>query len=660
LAIIGYICGKWLQAKRLKTQKVVYPSAESRFVYKVRKSRGRYAASMREFEAFVGLAKHVWEHLRSRIIELCITRNPVACSHALHESKEVVKETELVYENEKNARESLRCKKTSPENMPTKSRRTKKAQTEKPTPGTANDARSHVTVSRGGSPTERITQRAVRKQCQRILPTCSDTQTCMNENNVDSDLAECAELACVDLLVAHDHRTDDRDDTMEVSGERLDHIGSGETRIVLQEGSIGVTQVESAIEEVQSALPHTHESCSAESSSSVDDEHSSLVEIEGSADGDVLVSEVLAVDPIPTAAPALVACSETCAASYMSVSASSGDLCKSDDRHLAMYCDEPSLSTTSDCGNARTTGLIGSWHSGTECMESYQYAISHGVIAFDEGYLVQHLDVTSLAEWMPYTFPNHVASLLDPAIENWQIDVSGLQFMQDDVGSEWLDDLASDMIFDNCPDAFYQWDAHCIEDCTEEFCFGSHVFHDLGMETVDQSSFEPISWVDGDEKDGAPPEIVLGEKENEYINLQLIAEMGDWCVLKELKGEQGCQPFFWNRSTGQRTWRIPQIMEETGLGESLVNYAQRLPSPNYEAPFHRRQLRAIRLSHGYTEISGGLRSRRRSVRPLPEESESSHARVPEFSISDEAFPTLKKSFEPSHVSGGQRCKSLIA
>jgi len=100
-----------------------------------------------------------------------------------------------------------------------------------------------------------------------------------------------------------------------------------------------------------------------------------------------------------------------------------------------------------------------------------------------------------------------------------------------------------------------------------------------------------------DEAEEPPPEVIM-VRENEYVGLQLIAEMGDWCAMKEQSEEQGGRPFFWNHTTGQRTWRMPQIMEDTGLGALLVKYAEKLQPPSHDLPDYERKQRAISLSSG--------------------------------------------------------------
>jgi hypothetical protein len=100
------------------------------------------------------------------------------------------------------------------------------------------------------------------------------------------------------------------------------------------------------------------------------------------------------------------------------------------------------------------------------------------------------------------------------------------------------------------------------------------------------------------EDEEALPEVVMGTKENEYIGLQLLAEMGDWCALKETREEKGGRPFFWNRCTGERTWQMPQIIKETGLGDLFMKYAEKVTAPSHDFPDRERQIRATRLSAG--------------------------------------------------------------
>eukprot|EP00403_Amphidinium_massartii_P013858 CAMPEP_0178410856 /NCGR_PEP_ID=MMETSP0689_2-20121128/21199_1 /TAXON_ID=160604 /ORGANISM="Amphidinium massartii, Strain CS-259" /LENGTH=358 /DNA_ID=CAMNT_0020032053 /DNA_START=26 /DNA_END=1098 /DNA_ORIENTATION=- len=71
------------------------------------------------------------------------------------------------------------------------------------------------------------------------------------------------------------------------------------------------------------------------------------------------------------------------------------------------------------------------------------------------------------------------------------------------------------------------------------------------------------------------PEVVPGSGEQEYIGLQCLAEMGDWVVLREPRPR--CQPFFWNSSTGEKTWQAPAQMQETGIAKILQKWAEELP-----------------------------------------------------------------------------------
>merc|ERR1719473_396219 len=77
------------------------------------------------------------------------------------------------------------------------------------------------------------------------------------------------------------------------------------------------------------------------------------------------------------------------------------------------------------------------------------------------------------------------------------------------------------------------------------------------------------------------PEVRRGKRENEFIGLDCIAEMGDWVVLRERRAE--CPPLYWNRVTFAKTWTVPQIIKDAGVAESLERWSVELP-PSGLAP----------------------------------------------------------------------------
>lgn len=79
---------------------------------------------------------------------------------------------------------------------------------------------------------------------------------------------------------------------------------------------------------------------------------------------------------------------------------------------------------------------------------------------------------------------------------------------------------------------------------------------------------------------GTLPEVVCGTREKEFIGLQCIGEMGNWVVLRENKDE--CEPFFWHRVTGVRTWDVPQNIRAAGIAHKLVAWSKKLPATGIE------------------------------------------------------------------------------
>jgi len=99
---------------------------------------------------------------------------------------------------------------------------------------------------------------------------------------------------------------------------------------------------------------------------------------------------------------------------------------------------------------------------------------------------------------------------------------------------------------------------------------------------------EEGKWVDTLTKtaEGEFPEIIMNPiaadmvGEREFIGLQLIAEMGEWVVLR--KEEKGCLPFFWSRETGFKTWKEPPAIKEAGIGHLLLKWSAELPESGIE------------------------------------------------------------------------------
>eukprot|EP00747_Dinoflagellata_sp_TGD_P209764 gnl/TRDRNA2_/TRDRNA2_83138_c0_seq1.p1 gnl/TRDRNA2_/TRDRNA2_83138_c0~~gnl/TRDRNA2_/TRDRNA2_83138_c0_seq1.p1 ORF type:complete len:765 (-),score=138.88 gnl/TRDRNA2_/TRDRNA2_83138_c0_seq1:222-2516(-) len=71
---------------------------------------------------------------------------------------------------------------------------------------------------------------------------------------------------------------------------------------------------------------------------------------------------------------------------------------------------------------------------------------------------------------------------------------------------------------------------------------------------------------------------VGGQSQQEVVGLQVIAEMGAWAVLTPVT-KLGAWPLFWNRVTDERTWRVPEIIEATGVADSLLRFALYPPVP---------------------------------------------------------------------------------
>mmetsp|Transcript_142172 Transcript_142172/g.247782 ORF Transcript_142172/g.247782 Transcript_142172/m.247782 type:complete len:516 (+) Transcript_142172:119-1666(+) len=76
------------------------------------------------------------------------------------------------------------------------------------------------------------------------------------------------------------------------------------------------------------------------------------------------------------------------------------------------------------------------------------------------------------------------------------------------------------------------------------------------------------------------PEVIIGSREDEFIGLQCIAEMGDWVVLRENKPK--CLPFFWNRTTGEKSWEEPPSIKDMGVADLLKKWSVELPESGIE------------------------------------------------------------------------------
>eukprot|EP00927_Polykrikos_kofoidii_P077150 TRINITY_DN74125_c0_g1_i1.p1 TRINITY_DN74125_c0_g1~~TRINITY_DN74125_c0_g1_i1.p1 ORF type:complete len:593 (-),score=97.83 TRINITY_DN74125_c0_g1_i1:230-2008(-) len=83
------------------------------------------------------------------------------------------------------------------------------------------------------------------------------------------------------------------------------------------------------------------------------------------------------------------------------------------------------------------------------------------------------------------------------------------------------------------------------------------------------------------------PDVILGQRENEFLGLVCVAEMGEWVVLHEDK--RPCQIFFWHRLTGAKSVDAPQIIKDAGVAGKLEKFSsdlQSMPSdPSHTGPY---------------------------------------------------------------------------
>jgi hypothetical protein len=526
-------------------------------------------------------------------------------------------------------------------------------------------------------------------QSERAQGTCARIEPHRDDLEKSCELAECrsnaVEDGCADLLSRCDplHDVCDNNDMQDLS---IKYLSSNDAPLDIQSCSIDEdsleAQVESNLGEVHSLLIGRPEIHHAEVLAAAPDPGctgiSETAPVDESREQFVTLPSVSEVDvgQLQNEVPQRTMCFEECVASCQNVALDSG-LSFDSDMGDSMCTEKPFLALMIYPSAGDTSPhchYFGEEHSLDTCSDFVPYSLN----TLNEEHSLLQIDASTTADGTFYDLQDRVVSLLDPGFEDWQADVSQWQVMQEDVTSlldptfeDWRGDVSSGQLMQDVQcfgaDAFYSWGSYLGQDCSEEVGFSTQACQEFEMKTADQPSFQAISWVADDEQDTSLPEIVLGERENEYHNLQLIAEMGDWCVLKELVAEKGARPFYWNRSTGQRTWKMPQIMEETGLGDALMSYAKRAPAPNHDSAFHRRQVRAVRLSHGFREKAETLRSRRRTCHPgqssarmslLSEQNEGSDKVVPEFLLTDDAFPTLKNSFESLSLCERLRSKDL--
>lgn len=87
-------------------------------------------------------------------------------------------------------------------------------------------------------------------------------------------------------------------------------------------------------------------------------------------------------------------------------------------------------------------------------------------------------------------------------------------------------------------------------------------------------------WGEGAVLEDPFPEVIMGSREDEFIGLQCIAEMGEWVVLRENKPK--CLPFFWSRVTGEKTWEEPPSIKDMGVADLLKKWSVELPETGIE------------------------------------------------------------------------------